>query len=197
MCEHFIDLQNAIVQAYSDHRNGAEITLPPEDVSLKNSHLLLSQRDTENACALALAFLGIADSPTPETSSLRWLMRNFFLNPKFRGTLSLRIEAERSAKRLIPTPYLLPWKVMHRVRGVVAKHLESIGDTLPISFTEPLFSNGRVPTAELPRLEDILNWEFDLDVRQINLEGNSIEAIVDMANRIELLSALSLSMDAP
>lgn len=196
MSDHTPDFQSVIVQALREHHPEKKISMPSEYVAMISADALLSQDDTDNACAVVFAYLGISNASTEEASALKWLMRNYFLNPDFRTALADRVDAHWAPSKS-QYSYLPKWKMMHRVRGVVAAHLESIGDTLPISFTEPLFSSGRVPKTEMPKIEAILNGEFDLDVRKMVLEGHAIESIVDMANRIELLWSLPMNMDAP
>ena len=184
-------LQERIVSSYSEHFEGESISLPPEAVRMDEAHFRLSRENVEDACDLALAFLGITDYRPRETLGLKWFMMSYFFDPKFRNQLPLGNEDEWINSSAFPRTNLYDWRKMHRVHAVVAEHLKHRGDTLPLSFTESLFTSGRVPRKEWSALEKRLMDEFKLDAfYPLRLERLPLESIQQITSRIDELMKL-------
>lgn len=183
--------QESVLSSYSEHFEGEPISLPPKKVRMDQAHFRLSREDVESACSVALAYLGITDYWPRETLGLKWLMMSYFLDPKFRNQLPLDNEDEWINCRTFPSTNLHNWRKMHRVHAVVAEHLKHRGDTLPLSFTESLFTSGRVPRKERSALEKRLMGEFKLDAfYPLRLERLPLESIQQITSRIDELMKL-------
>ena len=183
--------QEKVMSSYMESFPGEEVSLPPHNVHMEEAHLRLSREDVENACSVALAYLGIADYRSRETLGLKWLMMSYFFDPKFRNQLPLGKEDEWINSSAFPSTNLYDWRKMHRVHAVVAEHLKQLGDTLPLSFTESLFTSGRVPRKERSALEKRLMGEFKLDAfYPLRLERLPLESIQQITSRIDELMKL-------
>lgn len=59
-------------------------SFPPEDVSMDKCANQLSHDDIDNACLIALSFLGLGAVAEETTRAFRTFMQSYFLNATFR-----------------------------------------------------------------------------------------------------------------
>ena len=98
-------LQERIVSSYSEHFVGESISLPPEAVRMDEAHFRLSRENVEDACDLALAFLGITDYRPRETLGLKWSSKkNSFSSCVGHLMLRLRQDIPEAHINICPHP---------------------------------------------------------------------------------------------
>ena len=189
MSEDTLSFQHEIVSAFQACNEGKEITFPPEDVSFENCHRRLSQDDIENACGIALSFLGISSAPSHGSLTFKWLMRNYFLKPEFRETLPASSDIERANKRDSSLAHNPNWRDMYRIRSWVSWLLKISGDNLCFTLTEPLFTSGRIELKDLPFLVSYLEREFMVDFTHISVDEVALDSIAKMEHMVRLLKS--------